>query len=123
MGEDTLYQRLGEAEGISAVVEEFYERLLEDEELGPFFDDADVDLLRRTQTEFLCDAAGGPQSYDGTPVRAAHLQIPFTPAHIQRALELLEDSLDAFGVPDSDAELVVQAIAAYEAELLASPED
>ncbi len=82
-----------------------------------------MELLRRTQTDFLCEAAGGPETYDATPVREAHLHVPFTPAHIQRAVELLQASLDAFDVPDDDAAAVVDAVAAYEEDLLASPDE
>jgi hemoglobin len=104
-------------------VDDFYDRLLDDEDLGPFFADADTERLRRTQTDFLCEAAGGPETYDAEPVREAHLHVPFTPAHIERALELLEESLDQFDVPDDDASAVVEAIAAYKADLLAKPGD
>ncbi|WP_227130785.1 truncated hemoglobin [Halorubellus salinus] len=123
MTEDTLYDRLGEETGIRSVVDDFYDRLLADDELGPFFEGADMEKLRRTQTDFLCEAAGGPQTYDAEPVREAHLHVPFTPDLVQRALALLQESLDAFDVPESDADAVVEAVAAYEADLLASPED
>ncbi|MFC6793352.1 truncated hemoglobin [Halobaculum halobium] len=59
MASDTLYDRLGGHEGIRAVVDEFYDRLEADEELGPLFEDADMERLRETQTDFLCEAAGG----------------------------------------------------------------
>jgi hemoglobin len=123
MSEQTLYERLGGHEGIRAVVDDFYDRLVADEEIGPFFEGSDMELLRRTQTDFLCEAAGGPETYDAAPIREAHLHVPFTPEHIQRAVELLEESLDAFDVPEEDAEKVVGAVAAYESELLAAPED
>ncbi|WP_246989817.1 truncated hemoglobin [Halorientalis marina] len=123
MTDETLYDRLGKKEGIRTVVDDFYDRLLADAELGPFFERADMEKLRRTQTDFLCEAAGGPETYDAEPVREAHLHIPFTPDHIQRAVELLHDSLDAFDVPEEDADAVVQAIAAYEEDLLARPDD
>lgn len=123
MGDSSLYDRLGGREGIRAVVDDFYDRLVADDSLGPFFDDADLDSLRRTQTLFLCEAAGGPEEYDATPVREAHLDVPFTPAHIQRAVELLYESLDAFDVPREDADAVVGAVAAFEDDLLASPDD
>ncbi|MBB6646435.1 group I truncated hemoglobin [Halobellus ruber] len=123
MPEQTLYDRLGGHDGIRAVVDDFYDRLVDDEMIGPFFEGSDMELLRRTQTEFLCEAAGGPETYDAAPVREAHLHVPFTPEHIQRAVELLEESLDAFDVPEEDAETVVEAVAAYEADLLAEPDD
>ncbi|MFB6191876.1 MAG: truncated hemoglobin [Haloarculaceae archaeon] len=123
MSGDTLYERLGGREGIRSVVDDFYDRLLADEELGPFFEGSDMEKLRRTQTDFLCEAAGGPETYDAEPVREAHLHVPFTPAHIQRAVELLYESLDEFDVPEEDADAVVGAVAAYEEELLARPGD
>jgi hemoglobin len=121
--EDTLYGRLGEREGIRAVVDDFYDRLLADDDLGPFFAGADVEKLRRTQTDHLCEAAGGPETYDAEPVREAHLHVGFTPEHIERAVELLYESLDAFDVPEEDADAVVGAVAAYEEDLLARPDD
>ena len=123
MPEDTLYVRLGAREGIQGVVDDFYERLFSDEELGHFFENADIEKLRQTQTDFLCEAAGGPETYDAEPIRQAHHHVPFTPAHIQRAVELLYESLDEFDVPEDDAELVVQAVAAYEEDLLAQPDE
>ncbi len=123
MAESTLYERLGGREGIRAVVDDFYDRLLADDDLGPFFADADVSTLRRTQTAFLCEAAGGPETYDAAPVREAHLHVPFTPEHIERAVELLRVSLDEFDVPEDDADAVVQAVAQYESDLLARPDD
>jgi len=123
MSERTLYERLGGHDGIRAVVDDFYDRLVADEEIGPFFEGSDMELLRRTQTDFLCAAAGGPETYDAAPIREAHLHVPFTPEHIQRAVELLEESLDAFDVPEEDAQKVVNAVAAYEADLLADPDD
>ena len=119
MTDDLLYDRLGGREGIRAVVDAFYDRLLADDQLGPYFADADMERLRRTQTEFLCEAAGGPETYDAEPVEEAHRHVPFTPDDIQRAIDLLEATLDEFDVPADDADAVVQAIAQYETELLA----
>ena len=123
MTESTLYGRLGEREGIRAVVDDFYDRLLDDDLVGPLFDGADVERLRRTQTDFLCEAAGGPETYDAAPVREAHLHVPFTETHIERAVEHLKASLDAYDVPEEDARKVVEAVASFRGELLADEPD
>jgi len=123
MSGDRLYDRLGGEAAIRAVVDDFYDRLVADPELGPFFDDADLEHLRETQTDFLCEVAGGPQTYDGPPVKEAHLDVPFEPEHIQRAVELLYESLAAFDVEGEDADAVVDAVAQFEAELLAGPDE
>ncbi|SDX62814.1 hemoglobin [Halobellus clavatus] len=123
MSQSTLYERLGGHDGIRAVVDDFYDRLLEDDLVGPLFEDADLERLRKTQTDFLCEAAGGPETYDAAPVEEAHSHVPFTEAHIERAVEHLQDSLDAYDVPESDAQAVVGAVASYRAELLANGDD
>ena len=123
MPQDRLYDRLGGREGIAAVVDDFYAQLVGDDELGEFFEGSDIQRLRETQTAFLCEAAGGPETYDGPPIREAHLHVPFTPAHIERAVELLYQSLDEYGVTGEDADAVVEAVAAYQEELLARPND
>ncbi|MFC6757832.1 MULTISPECIES: truncated hemoglobin [Haloarcula] len=122
MAQETLYERLGGHDGIRAVVDDFYDRLVADDDIGPFFEGSDLAKLRRTQTDFLCEAAGGPETYDAEPIREAHIDVPFTPAHIQRAVELLYRSLDEFDVADDDADAVVEAVAAYEQDLLAEPD-
>lgn len=119
MSDGNLYERLGGRDGIRAVVDEFYDELLADEQLGPLFRGADMEKLRRTQTEFLCETAGGPETYDAEPVREAHLHVPFSSDDIQRAVALLYESLDEFDVADEDADAVVGAVAAYEEDLLA----
>jgi len=123
MDEEPLYDRLGGHDAIRAVVDDFYDRLIADPELGSFFDDADLEQLRRTQTDFLCEASGGPEIYVGPSVREAHLDVAFEPEHIKRAVELLYESLDEFDVGGEDADAVVGAVAQYEADLLASPDE
>jgi len=122
MCSSSLYDRLGGRDGIRTVVDDFYDRLLADESIGPFFADADVERLRRTQTNFLCEAAGGPETYDAAPPREAHLDVPFEPRHIARAIDRLRETLDDHDVRSDDAEAVVGAIAAHEADLLAEPD-
>jgi hemoglobin len=120
MAADSLYDRLGGRDGIRAVVDEFYDRLLADEELGPFFEGTDMDSLKRHQTDHLVEAAGGPAEYTGPPIRDAHLHVPFTEDHIERAVEHLAASLDAFDVGEEDAAAVVGAVTRYGDDLLAA---
>jgi hemoglobin len=119
VSESTLYDRLGGREGIEAVVDDFYDRLVADEALGPFFEGADMESLRRTQADFLCEAAGGPERYTGPDIREAHAHVPFEPRHIETAVDHLYASLDAFDVTGEDADAVVNAVAEYESDLLA----
>ena len=46
MTEDTLYDRLGGQDGIWAVLDEFYDRLLDHDEVGPFFTEPDMEKCK-----------------------------------------------------------------------------
>ncbi len=68
----SLYERIGGETAVRATVLKMYEKILADELLAPFFEDIDVDALRRSQSAFVTVAFGGPNHYAGKPMRAAH---------------------------------------------------
>ncbi len=72
MANKSLYIRLGGAAGISDLVVEFYERVLHDEQLAPFFAHVSMDHLQHMQQEFFTVATGGPASETGFSLHTAH---------------------------------------------------
>lgn len=68
----TLFDRIGGAEAVEKLVEEFYQRILNDPELAPFFRGASMEKLRKMQFEFFSSALDGPVNYTGKPVEYAH---------------------------------------------------
>ena len=51
--QQTLFERVGGKQVIAELIDEFYDRVLVDPELKPFFKDTSVDKLRRMQREFF----------------------------------------------------------------------
>lgn len=49
--------------------------------------------------------------------------MPFTAAHVTRAVDNLSRTLDKFDAQEAGAEEVVAAVVVYEEELLATPEE
>ncbi|HUY88134.1 MAG TPA: group 1 truncated hemoglobin [Pirellulales bacterium] len=56
----SLYDQLGGEPSISAAVSMFYNRVMADPELRPFFEPSRLPRLLRRQTEFFTQALGGP---------------------------------------------------------------
>ena len=56
----SLYERLGQDQGIRTAVDEFYQRVLADPELTPYFDGVDMGRLRGHQAKLLVQVTGGP---------------------------------------------------------------
>src|SRR4051812_37118421 len=89
----SLFERLGGAANIEAVVANFYDRVLADSTLRPIFDQIDMDHLRRHQTRFMSFALGGPNHYSGRGMRRAHEGLAITEAQFGAVAGHLIDSL------------------------------
>ena len=80
----TLYDRLGGEATIARLVGVFYERVLADPELAPFFTDTPMEKQRAMQTLFLCAALDGPFEYTGRPLATVHYGRGIRPPHLAR---------------------------------------
>lgn len=68
----SLFERLGGKPAVAAVVDAFYERVLADPLLAPFFARTDMTAMRRKQAVFVTYAFGGAPSYKGRSLYEAH---------------------------------------------------
>lgn len=105
----TIYEQIGGQEALIVVVDDFYVRVLADEELAGFFAGSNMSRLKGKQVEFFAAALGGPALYSGLSMRDAHRGRGIGLSHFQRVAGHLSDALAAAGVP---AELVGQIIGA-----------
>ena len=62
--EISLFDRFGGSAAIYAVVELFYVRVLDDSKLAPFFADANMSELKKSQRDFMTAAFGGSNKSD-----------------------------------------------------------
>ena len=106
----SLYERVGGREAIVALVGTFYDRVLADPELAPFFGGTSVDRLRAMQLEFFSAATGGPQSYSGLSVRDAHAGRGIGPRQLTRFVDHLVSTLHDRGLGRDDVDEIVRRI-------------
>ncbi len=107
----TLYEAIGGDESIASAVEIFYERVLADPLLRPFFTKTPLSRLKAHQQAFLAQALGGPVAYTGLSMREAHQGRDIADAHFDRIARHLADTLASLGAPE---ELVAKIIAGIE---------
>ncbi|GAP98439.1 group I truncated hemoglobin [Leptolyngbya sp. NIES-2104] len=67
----TLYEKLGGKAAIEAAVDQFYQRVLDDDRISHFFTGVDMQKQRQHQKAFLTYAFGGSSGYDGRMLREA----------------------------------------------------
>jgi hemoglobin len=110
----SIYEQLGGAPAIQAAVEDFYRRVLSDDVLAPFFEDVDMDKQMAKQGAFLTMVTGGPNSYTGRDMRAAHSHLVargIGDRHVDLVIKHLGDTLAGLGVKP---ELIAQVAAVAE---------
>lgn len=106
----SLFKKLGGRPAIEAVVEEFYIRVLADVDLKGFFADTDMDRQTKQQVNFLIMALGGPNDYNGRPMKEAHEGMGVTEHHFNLVAGHLVETLKWAGVCEDDINEVVAAV-------------
>jgi hemoglobin len=97
-----LYERLGGQDAISAVVDEFMKRLLDDPRVSAKFAAAEPRRLRTMLIDQICEASGGPCKYTGRDMKAVHVGMRITDAEFGATVEDLKGALDQFKVPAAE---------------------
>jgi hemoglobin len=105
-----LYERLGGEGAIHAVVARFYERVTADPDLVSYFAGVDLTRLRHHQAAFLSQATGGPVSYTGRDMAAAHAGLGVTGAAFDRVVDHLVAALQEARVPPAEIAEVAVAL-------------
>jgi hemoglobin len=103
----TVYERYGGFAAISRIVLDFYDRLLDHDDLGPYFEDIDMSRIVDHQTKFISMLLGGPASFGDDHLRAVHRRLNVTAAHFEALADLLDQTLADHGLDRADVDLVV----------------
>ncbi|MGQ0735046.1 MAG: group I truncated hemoglobin [Acidobacteriota bacterium] len=69
---DRLYEKVGGSQTIIELVRRFYDRVLADPRLAPFFPTTDMDALRSQQVMFMTMLLGRSRSFSGRDLTTAH---------------------------------------------------
>ncbi|GAA5068512.1 group I truncated hemoglobin [Nocardia callitridis] len=94
-----IYDKIGGHEALEVVVEDFYVRVLADDELAGFFSGTNMNRLKGKQVEFFAAALGGPEPYTGAPMKQVHQGRGITMHHFGLVAGHLGDALKEAGVP------------------------
>ena len=135
MTELSLYERLGGAFAIAAVVDHFSEAVVQNPIVGqksenPALREWHTNNLGRLaglkfmRTLWVCDVAGGPQQFAATKpgstplgLEEAHRELRISPAQFDEVAAELGRTLDFFKVPEREKEEVLAAFATHKGEV------
>ena len=97
--ENSLYQQLGEREGIANVVEDLLYLIVEDERINQQFKGMDVAQFHRNLTDQLCELSGGPCAYTGREMRELHSDMAITDTQFNALAENLILAMEENDIP------------------------
>ena len=100
----TIYKKIGGPEAVAAAVDIFYDRVMGDPVLAPYFEGTDMRRQKSHMRAFLASAIGGPEIYAGRDMHAAHAHLGVTNEAFDHVVEHLVATLVSLDVP---TELIV----------------
>jgi hemoglobin len=113
----SIYEKIGGHEALEVVVEDFYCRVLDDDQLSGFFAGSNMNRLKGKQVEFLAAALGGPERYAGPSMKQAHQGRGITMHHFNLVAGHLKDSLCAAGLPPATVAEILGVVAPLAADI------
>lgn len=106
----TLFEKYGGFVTVSKIVMDFYDRVLDSDTAGPFFEDIDIRRQIDHQTKFIAQVMGGPAAYSNEMLRRVHAHLEIDRAAFDEVAGLLEATLCEHGLEADDVAKVMGEI-------------
>jgi hemoglobin len=114
---ESLYKRLGGYTAISAVVDDLAERLINNKQLGRFYQHRGADGIAREKQltkYFITEQTGGPLYYTGRDMKSAHAGMRMSKSDWKIFMGLLNETLNKFNIPSQEQKEVIGLIASLQ---------
>lgn len=115
---NSLFERIGGKDAVSAAVEDFYQKVLADPLLSPFFESTDIKKQIAKQKMFLTYAFGGMPNYSGKNMREAHQHLNLKEVHFDAVAGHLKTTLEDLNVPGDLQDEVMTIVASTHDDVL-----
>ena len=117
----SLYQRLGEKPGITAVVDDFVGNVAADRRINQYFKRTKLPNFKMLLVEQLCAGTGGPCQYSGRSMKDAHEGMKINEAAFAALVEDLQKSLNKFKVPAQEQNDLLAILGPMKADIVTAP--
>jgi hemoglobin len=114
----SLYDRLGGINAITAVVENFRDRVAADNRINQKFAKTDLGRLRKMLIDQVCEAAGGPCRYSGRSMKDAHAGMKVTSGEFDALVQDLVATLDQFKVGKKEQGEILAVLGPLKADIV-----
>jgi hemoglobin len=117
----SLYERLGGTGPITAVVGKFVSIVGADKRINGYFAKADLPNLKKQLVDQVCQASGGPCTYEGKDMKTTHAGMKITTAAFNALVEDLVKALDTFNVPAREKNELLSVLGPMKTDIVEMP--
>jgi hemoglobin len=114
----SLYDRLGGANAVVAVLGDFVARCAGDDRINKKFARTDVPRLKKMLTDQVSEATGGPATYEGRDMKETHRGMGVTGGEFDALVEDLVATLDQFDVPKAEQDELLGLLAPMRGDIV-----
>ena len=105
-----LFDKYGGLRTLRMVIMAFYDRVIDSDIVGHFFEDVDLARLVDHQTKFFTMVLGGPSSFPDARLAQAHQHLEVTHDQFDEVINLLRDTLEEARFVPEDLQLTLAAV-------------
>jgi hemoglobin len=116
--DDTLFADLGGQAGIDRFVDKSVDKYLTDDRIKDTFAETNLDRLRAEFKVQFCQVAGGPCTYTGHDMAAAHKGLHLTNADFNAVVEDLQSAMEDCGIGFATQNRFLARLAPYQHQVV-----
>ena len=123
MSQETLYDRLGGYDGITAFTNNLMPRLQADPQMGRFWENRGADGLAREEQlliDYLCSVADGPVYYTGRDMKLSHEGMKISESDWEIFMGHAADTMGALNVPQQECDDIVAFVLSIKDDIVES---
>jgi hemoglobin len=110
----TIFERYGGFATVRKIVSSFYEYVLEDDVMAPYFQGIDMRRQIDHQSKFISAVMGGPGSYSDDHLQRVHARLGITHEAFLVMAGLLKEAMEDHGMASADVGAVMHEIVVRE---------
>ena len=106
----SMFERYGGFASVSKIVMSFYDKVLDSDVAGPYFEDVDMKSLIDHQTKFVAQVMGGPVEYTNEVLKTVHAKHQIDRKAFDEVAMLMKETLEDFDVEPADIRQIMDEI-------------
>ncbi len=103
----TMFERYGGFATVSKVVMAFYDKALDSDVIGVYFENVEMPALIDHQTKFISQVMGGPASFSDDVLERVHAPLKINGAAFDEMLSVLQETLEDFDMAEPDINTIL----------------